>query len=65
MQKNPAMRPTAVELGDHAFINRCKLTLGLGVELKAFLKLQKCKLNGITSTSDYDDRDHKAPWVPL
>ena len=58
MQKNPEKRPTAVELGDHIFINRCKLTLGLGVELKAFLKLQKCKLHGVTSTGDYDDQDN-------
>jgi len=57
MQKNPEMRPTAVELGDHPFITRCKLTMGLGVELKAFLKLQKCKIHGINTTSDYDERD--------
>jgi serine/threonine protein kinase len=54
MQKNPAKRLTAVELCDHPFLIRCKLTMGLSVELKAFLKMQKCKINGITSERDYD-----------
>ena len=53
MHKNPAKRPTAVELADHPFLMRCKLAIGLSVEVKEFLKLQKQKIHGISSHQDY------------
>ena len=52
LQKNPAKRPTAVELADHPFLVRCKLAIGLSVEVKAFLKLHKQKLHGISAEQD-------------
>ena len=53
LQKNPAKRPTAVELADHPFLVRCKLAIGLSVEVKDFLKLHKQKLHGIEE-QDYN-----------
>ena len=47
LQKNPEKRPTAVELGDHPFLARCKLAIGLNEEVVDFLKLQKQKLYGV------------------
>jgi len=53
LQKNPAKRPTAVELADHPFLVRCKLAIGLSVEVKDFLKLHKQKLHGFEE-QDYN-----------
>ena len=53
LQKNPAKRPTIVEFAERPFVTRSRLTIGLSIELKAFLQLQRGKLNGINSEQDY------------
>ena len=52
MATNPQHRPTALQLLNHPFYLRAKNTSGLASELKAYLKLHKQKLFGISSGED-------------
>ena len=52
MATNPQHRPTALQLLNHPFYLRAKNTGGLASELKAYLKLHKQKLFGISSGED-------------